>query len=154
MILRLFACAALALQLAFSPVSVFSPAVAAEQSAHAYDYAVLPLERNGYKLHFDCMKRAGTTPKKNILLVHGLTYSSHEFDVNYGDYSLARFLADQGYAVWRLDVAGYGQSQAVEDGFLPNSDYAAEDVAAAAAAVVKMSGEKKIDVLGWSWGTV
>ena len=154
MFLRLFACAALALQLAFFPVSGPSCASAVEQAAHAYDYAVLPLERNGYKLHFDCMNRSGTTPQKNILLVHGLTYSSHEFDVNYGDYSLARFLADQGYAVWRLDVAGYGQSQAVEDGFLPNSDYAAEDVAAAAAAVVKQSGQKKIDVLGWSWGTV
>ena len=122
MFLRLLACAALALQLAFFPVSGFSPAIAADQSERAYDYAVLPLERNGYKLHFDCMKRAGASPKKNILLVHGLTYSSHEFDVNYGDYSLVRFLADQGYAVWRLDVAGYGQSRAVEDGFLPNSD--------------------------------
>lgn len=57
MFLRLLACAALALQLAFFPVSGFSPALAADQSERAYDYAVLPLERNGYKLHFDCMKR-------------------------------------------------------------------------------------------------
>lgn len=37
---------------------------------------------------------------------------------------------------------------------MPNSDYAAEDVAAAAAAILKISGQKQLDVLGWSWGTV
>ena len=56
--------------------------------------------------------------------------------------------------MWRLDIAGYGSSQAVEDGFLPNSDYAAEDIAAAAGVILKESGSAKLDVLGWSWGTV
>ena len=154
MLFRLIACAALVLQLVVFPISSSFCASAAEQAVPTYEDKVLPLERNGYKLHFDCIRRADMTPQKHILLVHGLTYSSHEFDVNYGDYSLARFLADQGYAVWRLDVAGYGQSQAVEDGFMPNSDYAAEDVAAAAKAVIAISKQKKIDVLGWSWGTV
>ncbi len=154
MMLRLLACLILAMQLAFLPASGPSYAAETQQAAKSYDYTVLPLERNGYKLHLDCLRSVDTTYKKNILLVHGLTYSSHEFDVNYGDYSLARFLADKGYAVWRVDVAGYGQSQAVEDGFMPNSDYAAEDVAAAAAAILKISGQKQLDVLGWSWGTV
>lgn len=113
-----------------------------------------PLERNGVALHLERMQLKGTTPQRQILLVHGLTYSSHEFDVDYEDYSLARYLARQGYAVWRFDVAGYGQSGAVKDGFLPNSDYAAEDAAAAAKAILAASNQAQLDILGWSWGTV
>ena len=119
-----------------------------------FDQQVVPLERNGVRLHLDRIALADTKPAKQILLVHGLTYSSHEFDVDYADYSLARFLATQGYAVWRLDVAGYGSSEDVKDGFMPNSDYAAEDVAAAARTIIAQSGQERIDVLGWSWGTV
>jgi pimeloyl-ACP methyl ester carboxylesterase len=115
---------------------------------------VFPLERNGVKLFLERMQPAGITPEKQILLAHGLTYSSHEFDVNVGDYSFARFLANNGYSVWILDIAGYGRSEKVKDGFMPNSDYAAEDIAAAANLIIKTSGQKKIDVLGWSWGTV
>ena len=59
--------------------------------------------------------------------MHGSTYSSHEFDIDYEDYSLVRRLAREGYAVWRLDVAGYGQSGKVEDGLMPDTAYAAED---------------------------
>jgi pimeloyl-ACP methyl ester carboxylesterase len=115
---------------------------------------VFPLERNGIQLFLERYQTTDAGEKKPILLVHGLTYSSHEFDVNYGDYSLARFLASNGYAVWLLDIAGYGRSQKVEDGFMPNSDYAAEDIAAAAKRVTEISKTAKLDVLGWSWGTV
>ena len=120
----------------------------------AYSYTEYPLERNGIGLHLDCMETAGNGPEKNILLVHGVTYSSHEFDVDYQDYSLVRFLAREGYAVWRLDIAGFGQSEEVEDGFLPDSDYAAEDICAAVDKICEVSGQDKIDLLGWSWGTV
>ena len=120
----------------------------------AYIYEAYPLERNGVSLHLDCMKCEDAQPGKNILLIHGVTYSSHEFDVNYQDYSLVRFLAREGYAVWRLDIAGFGQSGAVEDGFLPDSDYAAEDIHAAVETIVGLTGQEKTDVLGWSWGTV
>jgi len=115
---------------------------------------VFPLERNEIKLYLERMQPEGDAPQKQILLTHGLTYSSHEFDVNVGDYSLARFLANNGYSVWLLDIAGYGRSGKVEDGFMPNSDYAAEDIAAAAKLIIETSGQDKIDVLGWSWGTV
>ena len=119
-----------------------------------YSYEEYPLERNGVALHLDCVKEEGTEPEHSILLIHGLTYSSHEFDINYEDYSLVRFLAREGYAVWRLDIAGFGQSEAVEDGFMPDSDYAAEDINAAVEKITAETGQDKIDVLGWSWGTV
>ena len=119
-----------------------------------YEYREFPLERAGVALHLDRMCLAGERPQRSILLTHGVTYSSREFDIDYLDYSLVRFLAREGYAVWRLDIAGYGRSGAVEDGFLPDSDYAAEDVCAAVERIVRESGEETIDLLGWSWGTV
>ena len=60
------------------------------------------------------------------MLMHGSTYSSHEFDVDYEDYSLVRRLAREGYTVWRLDIAGYGQSGEVKDGLMPDTAYVAE----------------------------
>ena len=119
-----------------------------------YAYTEYLLERNGIPLHLDCMKVDGTEPKDNILLMHGSTYSSHEFDVNYEDYSLVRRLAREGYAVWRLDVAGYGQSGKVEDGLMPDTAYAAEDIRAAMEWISNETGMDKIDLLGWSWGTM
>ena len=119
-----------------------------------YTYKEIPLERNGIRLHLDCMTVKGEAPEKNILLIHGVTYSSHEFDIDYKDYSLVRRLAREGYAVWRLDIAGFGQSGDVPDGFLPDSDYAAEDINAAVEKIVEETGQDKTDVLGWSWGTV
>ena len=56
--------------------------------------------------------------------------------------------------VWRLDIAGFGSSDEVEDGYMPDSDYAAEDINAAVEKIVQETGHDKIDVLGWSWGTV
>ncbi len=120
----------------------------------AFISEVHPLEREEVALHLDSMKLEGTDPEKNILLIHGVTYSSHEFDIDYEDYSLVRRLALEGYRVWRLDIAGFGMSEAVDDGFLPDSDYAAKDIAAAVDLIVSETGQEKIDVLGWSWGTV
>ncbi len=125
-----------------------------EYACTEYTYSEYTVKRNGLKLHLDCMTTKGAHPKKDILLIHGVTYSSHEFDVDYKDYSLVRKLAREGYAVWRLDIAGFGQSEQVKDGFMPDSDYAAEDIAAATQKIIKESGHSKIDILGWSWGTV
>ena len=133
-------------------LSLFMVLLIVSASSAAITREVFPLERDGVKLHLECLR----TDKDGepLLLVHGLTYSSHEFDVNYKDYSLARFFARRGYNVWLLDIAGYGQSQEVADGFMPDSDYAAEDILAAAQLILEHEGRKSLDVLGWSWGTV
>lgn len=122
--------------------------------AVSYDYEEVPLERAGVSLHLARLQKAGAMPERDILLVHGVTYSSAEFDLDYQDYSLARFLARGGYAVWTLDIAGYGRSQEVEDGFMPDTAYAAEDVNAAVERICEVSGRDEVDVLGWSWGTM
>jgi pimeloyl-ACP methyl ester carboxylesterase len=131
------------------PVAASLPGFAAEVSRE-----VVPLERNGIQLYLARYQPTDSGAKTPILLVHGLTYSSHEFDVDYADYSLVRYLANNGYAVWLIDIAGYGSSQKVTDGFQSDSDYAAEDIAAAARKIAESAGVEKIDVLGWSWGTV
>lgn len=112
------------------------------------------LERDNVRLHLDSINCEMSEFGKNILLVHGVTYSSHEFDIDYEDYSLARFLARNGYTVWRLDIAGFGRSGAVESGFIPDSHYAAEDICCAVLKICELTGNSKIDILGWSWGTV
>ena len=119
-----------------------------------YVSEVVPLEREGISLHLEYTKLKEMKTEKSILLIHGVTYSSHEFDINYRDYSLVRKLAREGYCVWRLDIAGFGMSEDTDDGFRPDSDYAAEDIAAAVDQIVSETGQDKIDVLGWSWGTV
>ena len=124
------------------------------QDQTSYSYTEYDLARNGISLHLDKVAAEGNSSDKNILLVHGVTYSSHEFDIDYEDYSLVSFLAKNGYNVWRLDIAGFGQSEQVEDGFMPDSDYAAEDINAAVLRITEETGKDRIDVLGWSWGTV
>ena len=74
------------------------------RSTESFSYNEYPLERAGISLHLDRVAKNGIEPEKNILLIHGVTYSSHEFDINYKDYSLVRFLAGEGYAVWRLEI--------------------------------------------------
>ncbi len=86
--------------------------------------------------------------------MHGLTYSSHEFDVNYKDYSLVKFLAKNGFRVWIMDIAGYGRSGDPENGFLPDLDYAAKDIATAVNYIRTVGNVENINLLGWSWGTV
>ncbi len=58
-----------------------------------YTRTVFPLERNGKALYLSQTLLSGTQPQKQIQLVHGVTYSSHEFNIDYQDYSLVRLLA-------------------------------------------------------------
>ncbi len=114
----------------------------------------VPLYRNDILLHLVRYVKQDGQKKKPILFVHGVTYSSHEFDVDYGDYSLARYFAEHGFEVWLLDIAGFGSSGKVDDGFLPDSDYASEDIEAAVRCILKRHDLSSMDILGWSWGTV
>ena len=138
----------------FMAVTAMSLGTSASADEMKYTQTVCPLERNGTALYLSQTLLSGAQPQKQILLVHGVTYSSHEFDIDYQDYSLVRQLARNGYGVWQLDIAGFGRSEAVEDGFMVDSAYAAEDIHAAAEKIIHETGQERIDILGWSWGTV
>lgn len=153
-VLILFPILGLYLNCACNAEARFGTSAVVETEGVSYIEREYPLERNGMALHLDCVTVEGAEQEKSILMLHGVTYSSHEFDIDYKDYSLVRRLAREGYAVWRLDIAGFGQSGEVADGFLPDSDYAAEDIHAAVERIVSETGQDSVDVLGWSWGTV
>lgn len=89
-----------------------------------------------------------------IVLVHGLTYSSHEYDVDYQDYSFVNFLARHGFYVWTFDLAGYGNSEYPENGFVVGTEYASRDIANVIEYICNISQISQLNLLGWSWGTV
>jgi pimeloyl-ACP methyl ester carboxylesterase len=91
-----------------------------------------------------------------ILLVHGRTWSSlPDFDlqVEGEDLSLMDGLVDEGYAVFAVDLRGYGQTPRDETGWLtPNR--AADDVAAVLEWIAAQRGSAQTPHLfGWSMGS-
>lgn len=83
----------------FGAVSLAMGTTVCQGAAAELARKIVPLEREGVKLYLESFRTRDAQEKDPILLVHGLTYSSHEFDVNYGDYSLLRFLVANGYEV-------------------------------------------------------
>ena len=65
---------------------------------------------------------------------------------------MVRFLAKNGYTVWRVDIGGYGLSEEYEDGFDVTTENAAKDIITALEEICRLQGVKKVDLLGWSWG--
>jgi pimeloyl-ACP methyl ester carboxylesterase len=116
-----------------------------------------PLKHNQLALHLVSYEDSSTSQKfsaTDVLLVHGLTYSSNQFDLNIKEYSLARFLVNQGFRVWLLGITGYGQSDKPKNGFIVTSDYAAQDINTAVDLIQRTTHSQKINLVGWSWGTV
>ena len=100
-------------------------------------------------------KRAAK-PKGTILLLHGRTWSSlPDFDLQVpGEHrSLMDALVARGYAVYALDLRGYGATPRDASGW-DTPDRSAEDLSAALAWVIRNSGvEGKPALLGWSNGS-
>ena len=95
-------------------------------------------------------------PKAAILLVHGRTWSSlPDFDLQVPgeNLSIMDALVARGYAVYALDLPGYGKSPRLNSGWL-SPDEAAEALAAALRWVAKNSGlQTKPALFGWSNGS-
>ena len=103
------------------------------------------------------------SPEKTILYVHGATYpASTAFDLALGGISWMDYIARAGYDVWLVDVRGYGHSvrpaamDAPPDAHPPfaNTADAVRDVGAAVDYILKKRGIAKLNLIGWSWGTV
>ncbi|MBC8043558.1 MAG: alpha/beta fold hydrolase [Rhizobacter sp.] len=101
-------------------------------------------------------KRA-PSPKQAILLLHGRTWSAlPDFDLQVAgeQRSLMDALATQGYAVYALDLRGYGSTPRDSSGWL-SPERAAKDVAAAAQWISTHAALAKPPVvLGWSNGAM
>ena len=102
-------------------------------------------------------------PNRTVLYVHGASLASElVFDLPIGGTSWADYLARQGWDVWLVDVRGYGRStwpDAMRQpaGANPPVATTAEAVADFTAAADFIRSKRRLDklqVIGWSWGTV
>ncbi len=97
-----------------------------------------------------------------VLLVHGATLGASLFDLPLPGYSLLGELAGAGRAAFALDIRGFGHSMggtAIEAPAAANPPFprlaqAVDDIGAAVDAIREREGAERIDLLGFSWGTV
>ena len=103
------------------------------------------------------------SPRKTVLYVHGATYPSETaFDLRLDGFSWMDYIARAGYDVWLVDVRGYGGSTrppAMDQAPNANPPFATtaeavRDVGAAGDHILKKRGIEKLNLIGWSWGTV
>ena len=112
-------------------------------------------------------KRLGSmttfTAEKTVLFVHGATVPSGiAFDVPFGGMSWMDYIAKAGYDVWYVDVRGYGRSTrppAMDQPPQANPPFATteeavRDVGAAVDYIVQARTVPRLNLIGWSWGTV
>lgn len=102
-------------------------------------------------------------PERTVLYVHGATMASElVFDLPVDGVSWADDLAAQGWDVWMMDIRGYGRSTWPEAMRQPagsnppvaTTDEAVADFAAAVGFVRSLRQLAKIQLIGWSWGSV
>ncbi len=126
---------------------LIATAGAAELQRHSVDVDGHPLA---------LWEKSAVDPTEAVLLIHGRTWSAlPDFDLQVAgeDLSLMDGLVAEGYAVFALDLRGYGESPRDESGWLtPNR--AADDVAAVISWIAaKRSWHEKPHLFGWSMGS-
>ena len=102
------------------------------------------------------------SPDKVALFVHGATYPSETaFDIDFPGGSWMDYMVERGFDTYLVDVRGYGGSTrpAAMDApadqnppFATTAD-AVNDVGAAVDFILKRRNIKKLNLIGWSWGT-
>jgi pimeloyl-ACP methyl ester carboxylesterase len=102
-------------------------------------------------------------PERTVLYVHGATYpASTSFDLALDGLSWMDYLAARGYDVYLLDVRGYGRSvRPKEMAEKPDAnppivrgDTAVKDIGAVVDFIRKRRNIPRVNLIGWSWGTV
>jgi pimeloyl-ACP methyl ester carboxylesterase len=97
-----------------------------------------------------------------VLFVHGATYpSTVMFDYPIDGYSWMDWMADAGFDVWCIDLLGYGGADrpaemsqpASDNGPIVNTAEAVGDVKRAMDFILRERGARKLDLVGYSWGT-
>lgn len=128
------------------------------------DYYVEALDR-GIRLFVRNKRRpdiAKFPAEKIVLYVHGATYPSETaFDLRLDGYSWMDYIACRGFDVYLLDVRGYSRSTrppemsrpAADNPPIVTTEVAARDVAAVVENILARREAKKLNLIGWSWGT-
>ena len=140
------------------PASAATPKIAMEEF-------MVPAVDPGIKLYVRNKHPEGASsfPAEKILLyVHGATYPSETaFDLKLNGLSWMDYIAQHGYDVYLVDLRGYGLSTrppemdhpAADNAPIVRTETAVKDVGAAVDFILKRRGAKKLNLLGWSWGT-
>jgi pimeloyl-ACP methyl ester carboxylesterase len=98
-----------------------------------------------------------------VLFVHGATFPAESsFDLALGGLSWMDYIAQRGFDVYLMDLRGYGASTrppemsqpAAENQPIVNTEVAVRDVSAVVDHILARRGVSKINLLGFSWGTV
>jgi pimeloyl-ACP methyl ester carboxylesterase len=133
--------------LAISLVSLPVPTNAAERIRHT-------VEVDGHPIAL--WEKSATDADEAILLVHGRTWSAvpdFDLEVDGEDLSLMDGLIQHGYAVFAVDLRGYGETPRDASGWL-TPERAAEDLAAVLEWIADRSNwRKKPHLFGWSMGS-
>jgi pimeloyl-ACP methyl ester carboxylesterase len=101
-------------------------------------------------------------PERTVLFVHGATYPADTaFDLKLGGFSWMDYIAERGFDVYLVDLPGYGKSTrppemaqpADKSAPLVSTEDAVKNVGAVVDMILAKRHLKKLDLIGWSWGT-
>jgi pimeloyl-ACP methyl ester carboxylesterase len=160
-IITLLTAAAFAAPAAFSSASAADPApklVTEHFMVDAADPGITLYVRNKRP---EEMKQF--TSEKTLLFVHGATQPAEAtFDLQLEGSSWMDYIARHGWDVYLVDVRGYGGSTrppemdqpAANNPPIATTDVAVRDVNAAIDFILNRRGVSKLNLVGWSWGTV
>ena len=111
--------------------------------------------------HPEDLKR--TSSERTLLFVHGATQPAEAtFDLSLDGVSWMGYIARQGWDVYLMDIRGYGGSTrppemdqpAENNPPLVRTDVAVQDVGAVVDFIRRRRAAQRINLMGWSWGTV
>jgi pimeloyl-ACP methyl ester carboxylesterase len=145
---------------------VVAPGVTAQTPRIVIENYFVPATDPGIQLSVRNKRPDGVAsfPSDRILLmVHGATYPGEPaFDLPLGGVSWMDYVAQRGFDVYLMNVRGYGMSTRPPQMSQPSSEnkpivhteVAVKDVGAVVDHILARRGVSKINLLGWSWGTV
>ncbi len=118
----------------------------------------------GIELYVRNKRPIGLEPsaERTVLFVHGATYPAEtSFDLQLDGLSWMDYIALHGWNVYLVDLRGYGRSTRPDEMSQPpednepivTTDVAIRDVAAAVDFILWRDGIRKVNLIGWSWGT-
>jgi pimeloyl-ACP methyl ester carboxylesterase len=126
---------------------------------------MIPAADPGIQLHIRNKRLAGQDrfpPERIVLFVHGTTYPGIVFDVNLPGGSWMDFAAQRGFDTYYVDLRGYGGSTRPPAMNRPPSENPPfadtkeeiQDVLAAVDFILKRRAVPRLDLVGWSSGTL
>jgi pimeloyl-ACP methyl ester carboxylesterase len=100
---------------------------------------------------------------KTVLFVHGATYPAETtFDLELDGLSWMGYIAQHGYDVYLVDIRGYGRStrptemaqSPMDNPPIVHTKEAVADLAIVVDQILVRRAVPRLNVIGWSWGTV